>query len=161
MLDYHGDSVALSEFISALSAANFPDPAVARAQHNALEGVATESESALLGAFVHHLLSHAASDGTELALLQRAADLWDRGTALCTELGAIRADLEGAMEDPGAPGQLTASTPQPSVLRTSRTRPTRCAWRSTPSELTCWHSRTCRPIRASRTGGRTPGTGAT
>jgi len=104
MLDYHGDNVALSEFTSLLSAANFPDPAVARAQNKALEGVATESESALLGAFVHHLLSHAASDGAELALLQRAADLWDRGTALCSELGAIRADLEGAMEDPGAPG---------------------------------------------------------
>ena len=75
MLDYHGDTVALSEFMSALSAANFPDPAVASVQHKALEVVATESGAALLGAFVHHLLSHAASDGAELALLQRAADL--------------------------------------------------------------------------------------
>ena len=104
MLDYHGDCVALSEFVSVLSAASFPDPAINAAQQDALDAVAGEPESALLGAFVQHLIAHAAADGAELAVLRRAADLWGRGRTLCDQLGTIRADLEGAMEDPGAPG---------------------------------------------------------
>jgi len=104
VLDYHGDCVALSEFSSTLSGTSFSDPAVDGARDRALAAVAAEDGSALLGAFVHHLLSHAASDGVELTLLERAADLWTRGAALCDELGTIRADLEAALDDPGASG---------------------------------------------------------
>lgn len=104
MLDYHGDCVALSEFVSALGSASFPDPAITTAQQDALVAVADEPGPALLGAFVQQLVVHAAADGSELALLGRAADLWGRGRTLCDQLGTIRADLEGAMEEPGAPG---------------------------------------------------------
>ncbi|MET9397133.1 hypothetical protein [Kitasatospora sp. NPDC002965] len=104
MLDYHGDCVALGTFVDTLGAASFPDPAVAAAQREAMEAVGREPGPALLGAFVQQLLCHAAADGWELALLRRAADLWRRGQTLCDQLGAIRADLEGAMEHPADPG---------------------------------------------------------
>lgn len=104
MLDYHGDCVALSEFVSALSAASFPDPGAAAAQQRALDAVAAEPGAALLGALVQQVLVQASSDGAELDLLGRAADAWGRARALCNRLGTVRADLEGAMEDPAAPG---------------------------------------------------------
>jgi hypothetical protein len=104
MIDYHGDSVALGSFIAELSQAVFADAATAEAQSRTLAAVDAEGGSALLGAFVHHLLGHAASDGAEVDLLQRAADLWARGAALCAELGTIRMDLEGALASPGDPG---------------------------------------------------------
>jgi len=104
MLDYHGDCVALSEFVSTLGSASFPDPAVRAAQQDALAAVVDEAGPALLGAFVQQLLVHAGADGSELALLGRAADLWGRGRTLCDQLGTIRGGLEGAMEDPAAAG---------------------------------------------------------
>ncbi|GAB4079971.1 hypothetical protein GCU67_00720 [Modestobacter muralis] len=104
MLDYHAHSVALDEFTATLSAATFPDPDVEGARERAVQAVADEPGGALLGAFVHHLVAHAASDGAELDLLRRAADLWSRGRAACDRLGTIRADLETAMADPGDPG---------------------------------------------------------
>lgn len=104
MLDYHADCVALGEFVSALTAASFPDPRAATAQQQALDAAAAEPNAALLGAFVQHLLIHASSDGAELDLLGRAADTWGRARTFCDRLGAIRADLEGAMEDPAAAG---------------------------------------------------------
>jgi hypothetical protein len=104
VLDYHGGCVSLSEFKTALAAANFPDPAVTAAKGEALAAVSAEDGRALLGAFVHHLLGHAASDGAELNLLERAAKLWTGGSALFAELGVIRADLVGALDNPGDPG---------------------------------------------------------
>jgi hypothetical protein len=58
MLDYHGDGVALSEFVSALGSASFPDPAVTGAQQDALAAVADEAGAALLGAFVQQAQPH-------------------------------------------------------------------------------------------------------
>ncbi|MGH9264738.1 MAG: hypothetical protein ACRD1D_08595 [Acidimicrobiales bacterium] len=104
MLDYHGNCVALSEFVAALTAAGFPEPELTAARDEALAAVADEPGAALLGAFVQHLLVHAASDGWEVELLQRAADLWGRGLAVCDQLGRARSDLEAAMDDPAAPG---------------------------------------------------------
>jgi hypothetical protein len=106
VIDYQHNCVALSNFTAALSAAAFADASTTRAQQRALADVNAEGGRALLGAFVHHLLGHAASDGAEIALMQRAADLWARGATLCTQLGAIRADLEKALESPGDPGSV-------------------------------------------------------
>lgn len=102
MLDYHQNCVALSEFTAALS--GVADPALAAARDQAVAAVSAERGSALLGAFVHHLIGHAASDGAEIALLQRAADLWAKGLALCDQLTAVRTGLESALENPGDPG---------------------------------------------------------
>ncbi|MFD9124830.1 hypothetical protein [Kitasatospora sp. NPDC059571] len=104
MLDYHGDCVALGEFASVLGAASFPDPAVTAAQQEALAAVGQEPGAALLGAFVQQVLCQASADGWELGLLRRAADLWNRGRDLCEQLGTVRADLEGALENPADPG---------------------------------------------------------
>jgi len=63
---------------------------------------------AVLGALVDHLFSHAASDGSELALLARASDLCDRGVGLYNELGSVRDRFETALGNPGDPAALTA-----------------------------------------------------
>jgi hypothetical protein len=104
VVDYHGGCVSLTEFTAALSAANFTDPAVTTAKGQALAAISAEGGRALLGAFVHHLFGHAASDGAELDLLERASKLWAGGAALCNELGVIRADLVDALDNPGDPG---------------------------------------------------------
>jgi hypothetical protein len=75
VVDYHGGCVSLTEFTAALSAANFTDPAVTTAKGQALAAISAEGGRALLGAFVHHLFGHAASDGAELDLLERASKL--------------------------------------------------------------------------------------
>jgi hypothetical protein len=104
MLDYHGDAIALAEFLDALAAAPFADPVLAAAQEKAVQASNDHPGAALLGAFYGQLLVHAASDGAELDLLDQATTLWAKGTALCKELGSIRADLEHAMENPGDVG---------------------------------------------------------
>jgi hypothetical protein len=104
MLDYHGNRVALAEFTTSLAGAVLGDPAVADARDRDLAAVAGDEGAALLGAFVHHLIGHAASDGAEVDLVERAAGLWQRGSALCDRLGASRSELERALEDPSAPG---------------------------------------------------------
>ena len=104
MLDYHANCVALNELASALSARSFAEPALTSAKTHALSAIKDEPGSALLGALAHHLISHAASDGAELDLLQRAADLWSTGAGLFGQLGTIRNDIEQAMQNPAAPG---------------------------------------------------------
>lgn len=104
MIDYHANQAALEGFTAALSSAVFPDGRTLDAQHAGLAALSAEPGAALLGAFVQHLIGHAASNGVETALLQQAAELWTRGVDQCTELGRIRAALEGAIENPGEPG---------------------------------------------------------
>lgn len=104
MIDYHAACVVLADFTAELTAQSFTDPKLTQAKNDGLAALAADHGSALLGAFAHHLFAHAASDGAELALLQRASDLWGKGTALYSALGAVRADLEGALVNPGAAG---------------------------------------------------------
>jgi len=104
VLDYHSSCVSLNEFVAALAAETFTNPVLTTAKDEAVSAVGAEGDRALIGAFVYHLITHAASDGSELDLLERAAALWTRGSALCGELGTIRADLESALEKPRTPG---------------------------------------------------------
>jgi hypothetical protein len=104
MLDYHGDAIALAEFLDALAAAPFADPILADAQQEAIQASTSDPGAALLGALYGQLLVHAASDGVELDLLDQAAGLWAKGLTLCQQLAGIRADLEHAMENPTDPG---------------------------------------------------------
>jgi hypothetical protein len=71
-----------------------------------LAGVAAEDGAAALGAVLDHVIAHAGSDGSELALLERAADLWQRGSAVYTALANLRTSLERAVTDPAAPGAV-------------------------------------------------------
>jgi hypothetical protein len=106
VIDYHSNCVALSEFITKLSAANFADAATTQAKKRALDAVGAQGGGALLGAFVYHLIGHAASDGAEISLMERAAGLWARGINVLSHLGAIRTDLEAALENPSDPGSV-------------------------------------------------------
>lgn len=104
MIDYHGNCVVLADFTAELTAQTFTDPKVSQAKSDALGALAGAGGSALLGAFAYHLFSHAASDGAELALLERASDLWKKGIGLYSAMGSVRADHEGALVNPSAPG---------------------------------------------------------
>ena len=103
MIDYRGHAVILEQLRQSLAAASFLDPALAAKQAQTLADVATSGDYALLGAFVDQLMAHAASDGTEISLLERAADLWKKGVDLCNTLGSIRKDLEAALDNPTDP----------------------------------------------------------
>jgi hypothetical protein len=103
MIDYHAHTLGLEQFQQALAAAPFTDPGLVAARNQSTIDVALAGDYALLGTFLDHLLGHAASDGTELSLLRRAADLWSRGVGLSNEIGTIRAALEAALEAPSDP----------------------------------------------------------
>jgi hypothetical protein len=103
MVDYRTHLVALAGFESRLAAATFAEPSVAVDRDQQLDDVRRGPGVAVLGALLDHLLRHAASDGHELKLLQRAATLWKEGVALYTTLGESRADIEAALTAPADP----------------------------------------------------------
>jgi hypothetical protein len=106
LIDYHAHVLALEEARKLLAAAAFTDPALVAARNQAQSDLAAPGGYALLGAFVGHLLAHAASDGSELALLARASDLFDRGVDLFNQLGSVRDRLETALANPSDPASL-------------------------------------------------------
>jgi hypothetical protein len=103
MIDYRSLIVALDKFRLSLAASAFNDPAVASLRDRHLAEVAAVPEMAVLGSLIDHLIWHASSDGTELRLLERAANLWQQGLALYNTMSGFRADLEGALADPTNP----------------------------------------------------------
>jgi hypothetical protein len=103
LIDYRAHAIALEKVREALASTSFGDPELDAAQAQTLADLAGGEDFALLGAFLDHLMSHAASDGTELALLGRAAELWEDGVALYEVLGSVRAELESVLETPGDP----------------------------------------------------------
>jgi hypothetical protein len=103
VIDYRAHALAFENVRQALASASFGDPNLDVARDETLADVAKAEDYALLGAFVDHLMAHAASDGKELALLGRAAELWEDGVALYGALGAVRAELEAALETPSDP----------------------------------------------------------
>ena len=86
-----------------LAGTSFGDPDSEAARDKTLTDLANCEGYALLGGFVDHLLAHASSDGTELVLLEKAADVWADGVALYGVLGSVRTELEAAIEAPGDP----------------------------------------------------------
>lgn len=104
MIDYHAHALALDETQKSLAAAAFTDPTLVTARSQAQSDLSAASGYALLGALVDHLFAHAVSDGSELALLARASDLFDRGVGLYNDLGSVRDRFETALANPSAPG---------------------------------------------------------
>ena len=110
MIDYRSHLVALERFESALGAVAIADQEVADDRRQQLEDVGDHRGLAALGSLIDHLLRHAASDGQELALLERAASLWKEGLALYATLGVNRSKIESALLDPAHPDSADSST---------------------------------------------------
>src|SRR5229473_1076256 len=106
-MDYHAHALALEDAVKALAGATFTDASLVSARSRLQTDLLVAGDDALLGALVHHLFAHAVSDGTELSLLTRAADLWNRGIALYNELGSVRDRLERALASPGDPASVS------------------------------------------------------
>ena len=103
MLDYHAHVAVVRELRATIGSAFAGDPTLAAAVEDLCIAVDDDPDAALLGACIDHVVAQAASDGTEVALLESAADLWSRGRALYDELALSRQELEGALGAPTAP----------------------------------------------------------
>ncbi|WP_440637894.1 hypothetical protein ACSHT2_28005 [Bradyrhizobium sp. PUT101] len=103
MLDYRTHIVGLDRFREGLANAPLP-PDLGAERDQILIDVALAPEHAQLGSLLDQMIAHAVSDGSEIALLERAAALWRQGVQLYDTLGTIRTKLETALGDPTAPG---------------------------------------------------------
>jgi hypothetical protein len=103
MIDYFGHLAVLDELQAQLSLATYSNPDEHKAQAHTLAALAQDGDLARLGALTDHLLAHASSDGSELAMLETAAGLWRDGLAIYNDISAARAALESSLTDPGAP----------------------------------------------------------
>jgi hypothetical protein len=108
MIDYRAHIAALAHFRQALAQSNFPDPGTAALRDQQLKDVEQAPGMAMLGSLLDHLLWHASSDGTEIDLVERAADLWQQGLQLYETLGEFRTSLETALADPADPSAVAA-----------------------------------------------------
>lgn len=107
MIDYHAHALALDETQNSLASAAITEPALVAACSQIQTDLSAAGGYALLGTLVDHLFAHAVSDGSELALLSRASDLFDRGVALYNDLGSVRDRFETALANPSDPAALS------------------------------------------------------
>jgi hypothetical protein len=103
MIDYRANVAALESFRRFLENEPLSDPAIASIRDDHVTAVAKAGDMALMGSLIDHLLWHASSDGTELVLVERAANLWREGVRLYGLMTEFRTDLEAALGDPAAP----------------------------------------------------------
>jgi hypothetical protein len=106
LIDYHAHQRVLDETTKALAAAPMTDAALVAARTQLQSDLSVAGGYALLGALTDHLFAHAASDGRELAILDRAAALWTRGLGLYNDLASVRDRLESALAAPGDPDSV-------------------------------------------------------
>ncbi len=106
MLDYHAHFAVLKGLLAALPSIAASDPVLAAKVTDLCANVDAEPDAATLGALTDLVVEHAASDGTELHLLENAADLWARGLELYEELGTVRQELEAALLNPAKPDSM-------------------------------------------------------
>ncbi|WP_435283214.1 hypothetical protein [Streptomyces koelreuteriae] len=103
MIDARTHIAALSRQIDMLAATPV-HPHLGAVRNKVIADCVSNRAHARLGALLDHLLSHAASDGTEIDLLAEAAKMWTEGVDLYTEVGSIRSEIESALVDPSSPG---------------------------------------------------------
>ncbi|MEU0501926.1 hypothetical protein [Nocardia sp. NPDC005998] len=100
MIDYRVHLAALDAFREQLALTNFNEPVLAAARDAQVADADQQPGAVALGAMIDHVIWHASSDGYELDLLRRAADLWKQGLAVYETLGEFRLRLETALSDP-------------------------------------------------------------
>jgi len=103
MIDYFGHLAVLDELHALLQLGTYSHPDENKAQARTLAALAQDGDLARLGTLIDHLLAHASSDGSELAMLETAAGLWRDGLAIYNDISAARAALQSSLTDPGAP----------------------------------------------------------
>ena len=103
MIDYRANVAALESFRDFLAKEPLADPAVASIRDEHIAALGKAGDMALLGSLIDHLLWHASSDGSELLLVERAANLWRTGVELHGMMTEFRTNLEAALSDPAAP----------------------------------------------------------
>lgn len=106
MIDYRAHLTVLASCNAALEARVMTQPALTMLQVRQLSDVRQHGGMAALGALLDQLVRHAASDGRELDLLERAGALWSEGVALYAALGGCRNAIETALQaplDPASP----------------------------------------------------------
>jgi hypothetical protein len=100
MIDYRIHVAALDSFREQLALTAFGDPAVDALRDEHVTEADLAPVFANLGSIVDLLIWHASSDGFEIDLLQRAAELWQTGLDLYQTLGEFRTQLETLMANP-------------------------------------------------------------
>jgi hypothetical protein len=106
--DYRVHLAALDSVREQLALTDFADPAINALRDEHVSDADQAPEMAILGSLIDLVIWHAASDGHELELLERAADLWSTGLALYTALAEFRLQLETVLDDPSNTGALQA-----------------------------------------------------
>ena len=107
LIDYLAHTLTLEEASKSLAAATFSDTALVSARNQVQLDLSTAGAYALLGTLVDHLFALAVSDGSELALLNRATDIWNRGVGLFNDLGSVRDRFEKALAAPDDPDSVS------------------------------------------------------
>jgi hypothetical protein len=106
MIDYFGHLAVLDELRAQLHLAIYNNADEQKMQARTVAALEQDGDLARLGALTDHLLAHAASDGSELAMLETAAALWHDGLDIYNDVSTARAALESSLTDPGAPDAL-------------------------------------------------------
>ena len=102
MIDFRANVAALESFRDSLAKELLADPAVASTRDEHVAALGKAGDMALLGSLIDHLIWHASSDGSELLLVERAANLWRTGVGLYGMMTEFRTNLETALSNPAA-----------------------------------------------------------
>ena len=106
MLEFHAHVAVLRGLRATIGAAFSSDPGLSAKVADLCAAVDADPDAAVMGACIDSIVAHASADGTELHLLETAADLWVRGRSLYDDLVQSRQEIEAALLNPAAPGAV-------------------------------------------------------
>jgi hypothetical protein len=106
MIDYHTHVAVLHDLQKTIASGVGSDPVVAARIAELAAATATDPDAAVLGALVDHVMAHAASDGTEIQIIESAAALWTRGLLLYTQFSDCRQGIESVLQNPADPSAV-------------------------------------------------------
>ncbi len=106
MLEYHAHVTVLRGLRATLSSAFSSDPILAAKVADLSATVDADPDAAIMGACIDVIVAHASADGTELELLETAADLWAHGMSIYDDLVKSRTEIEASLLNPTAPNAI-------------------------------------------------------